>query len=183
MCLDMLLPQAIYYIQNFNLISLFQDMNILILFEFSLSLQQLYLFLLHFQSYSHLFRLLTVTALIWFIINVIIQNPLQVAVTILILYFLRLARNLVPFSSSSSGNNGSSFSSRINQENIPDRREYNTLAHRVNSMEEKTDLLNSKLDRLTRLLDRQIEEQCVFPSVAVYILAIYCFSLHALTSA
>jgi len=124
--------------------------------------------------------LLTVTALAWFLLDLILRNPLQAALLIVVTYALSMVRNYIA-SSASRRNNRQRTASNDNVNDArqkqhqrrrssgrdsisssappgPDRDEFNLLTERIEGMEMRTNLLCSKLDKLSKTIERVVPD-------------------------
>lgn len=116
----------------------------------------------YFVCYS---RLLCITAAFWFVFDTVIRYPFQAAVFILTLYVLRLVWNMLPtFHRNRPVDNRdagmhASYSAQTQRQtgrNTDDmhQRDFRFLTSRIDGMEEKTNLLCDRLERLSRSVDQ-----------------------------
>jgi len=95
--------------------------------------------------------LLCITGAVWYLFDVTLKYPYQVAVAIIAIFLLSYVKGVFAFTASGE--------ERPPPWKVEKRfqtidREYNSLTNRLDSMEEKTNLLNRKLDTLSKSMER-----------------------------
>jgi hypothetical protein len=138
--------------------------------------------------------LLTVTALAWFLLDIVLRHPLQTALLIVVMYVCGIAKHFITTSSrraarprappvDTSDTNGHPHSQQQQQQqqqqqhqrrrssardtvpppeappaDAPGRDEFNSLTKRIEGMEQRTNLLYSKLDKLAQTIERVVPD-------------------------
>ena len=102
-----------------------------------------------------LFRLLCITAFIWFIFDFALRYPFHVAIAILVLASIGYLKGAFGFASRSYTTIGGGRLSRNIERKLGNiDQDYNALSERLSLMERKTDLLNNRMEMLSRSMDR-----------------------------
>ena len=107
------------------------------------------------MPYNLFFRLLCITAFIWFIFDFALRYPFHVAIAILVLALIGYLKGAFGFASRSYSTIGSGKLSRNIERKLGNiDQEYSALSERLSRMERKTDLLNNRMEMLSRSMDR-----------------------------
>lgn len=110
--------------------------------------------------------LLTVTGVIWFVVDLLLKYPLQVAILIIVVFILSYVKGffLLPFIDNTVPSPRRNSRERMHngRESTADKqhiqRDFHVLTSRLDGMEIKTDVLADKLEQLTKSMEKLMSD-------------------------